>query len=142
MNGMVRRSRNGSAGRRRWSTPPGWQSEHMRLLRTLKALQYQQRPGPVHIHEAGQVNVGAQQVIVPGSWGKGGGVTQWAGRRDPVAGAITPAADGCMVGLCGSTWDLVAKGERAALADAELRAAREVERALIQEEQGAGAGHR
>jgi len=37
---------------------------HARLLRTLKALGDMRRPGPVHVHQAAQVNVGAQQVIV------------------------------------------------------------------------------
>lgn len=37
---------------------------HARLLRTLKALGDLRRPGPVHVHQAAQVNVGAQQVIV------------------------------------------------------------------------------
>lgn len=37
---------------------------HARLLRTLKQLGDFRRPGPVHVHRAGQVNLGAQQVII------------------------------------------------------------------------------
>lgn len=37
---------------------------HARFLRTLTALGDLRRPGPVHVHQAGQVNLGSQQVIV------------------------------------------------------------------------------
>jgi hypothetical protein len=44
---------------------------HLRFLRTLKAIGDLRRPGPVHVHQAGQVNVGAQQVIVARLAGQG-----------------------------------------------------------------------
>ncbi|MGC4108704.1 MAG: hypothetical protein QM753_20465 [Thermomicrobiales bacterium] len=44
---------------------------HARLLHTLRALGDLRRTGPVHIHQAGQVNLGAQQVIVAHLVGQG-----------------------------------------------------------------------